>query len=122
MKGKKFIVDIHQPHGCDYTIECGSKTFVIYAKDLLEANKRFIQMFYPDFESSDVDWTDDYGGYTGEMALESAVIYEVVDELEIDMGLLYENLDSIRAAEALKAAEEKERAEFERLKKKYGDN
>lgn len=119
-KNKKFIVDIKQHgEGCDYTIGCGQKTFIIYAEDLLQANKRFIEMFYPDFESNDVDWTDDYGGYTDEMNLENAIIYEVVDELKIDMPSIYKNIEKIRLSEAQKMIEDRERAEFERLKQKY---
>lgn len=119
---KKFLVYVKQHgEGCDYTIGCGRKVFFIEARDMIQAKDRFTRMLSPEFgQDNQPEWTKDYGGYNGEMKLVSAQIFEVADEVKVDVAECYENIEKFKIEKALKAVEEKERKEFERLKAKYG--
>jgi len=116
---KKYIVVIKQSdEGCGYTIGCAQKAIELYAKDITEAYERFALMIGP-FDDEDVDWTEDYGGYYGERALESAVIYEVAHESYVNLNEIYANLRIADMKKEEVRIEESEKREFERLKKKY---
>jgi hypothetical protein len=117
---KKFIVVIKQHgEGCDYMIACAQKTVEIDAESIEQAGERFISMMRY-FDDDDVDWTKDYGGYYGEQALESAVIYEVVDTKKIDTDGVYAALRAEQRLAVKKISDEKDREEYERLKNKFG--
>lgn len=119
---KKYVIEIKQhSEGCDYTIGCGRKTFILWAKDIKQAHERFELMFQPDFDSYEVDWTEDYGEYHGDQSLKNAVIYEVAEEVDVNMDKIYTDIERLRLEIAQKEVEAKEKAEYERLKNKYGN-
>tara|TARA_R110000796_G_scaffold162503_1_gene279271 strand:- start:12539 stop:12898 length:360 start_codon:yes stop_codon:yes gene_type:complete len=118
---KNFIVHIEQAaEGCDYTIGCGNSLVKLYAEDITQAHERFISMLSPDFDDDDVDWTDNYGCYYGEMALANATIYEVTNNHKVDVKSIYDNLELLKELVVRLKTEEVEKKEFERLKEKYG--
>tara|TARA_R110000796_G_scaffold105733_2_gene216032 strand:+ start:2688 stop:3056 length:369 start_codon:yes stop_codon:yes gene_type:complete len=118
-KTKKFLVYIKQSgEGCDYMIACGKKSFFIEAKDITQAHERFVIMLSPNFDD-DVEWTDDDGGYFDEQSLSSAQIFEVVDEVRVDLKAAYCNIEELALIESRLEIEKREREEYEKLKQKY---
>lgn len=117
---KKFIIEIKQSgEGCDYMIECGAKSITLFAENILQAEERFKMMLQPNFESNDVDWTTDYGGYYDESTLENAKIYEIVDEITIDLQKFYTEMAKKEAEKIKLNYEEQERETYVRLKNKF---
>ena len=123
---KKYLVYAIQPaEGCDYTIGCGQKAILLEAESLSHAAERFITMMGPDFDSDDVDWTDDYGGYYDERELKHVTIYELGEhpvELKLDTKPIYENFEQIAALQKRLAKEEEEKKLYLKLKQKYENN
>lgn len=116
----RFIVHIKQSGGgCDYTIACGIRMVTILADNMNQACDRFISMLGPNFESNDVDWTDDYGGYYDEQSLENATIFEVVSATIIDVSEVYKDLSKVAELQKRLKIEADEKEEYERLKKKF---
>ena len=72
----KFIAVIHQGGGCDYTIECGTQMLPLESTNIDDANSELFDIISEE--------------YTGERALESAVIYEVKSEHTFDLADVYE--------------------------------
>jgi hypothetical protein len=117
---KKYVVHLNQGGGCDYTIGCGQRTITIWAENITQAHERFISMI-GSFDDDDVDWTEDYGGWRCEYwFLATVTIYEVSDEVNVDMKAVYANLDEVEALRKRLAAEDAEKKEYERLQKKFG--
>lgn len=111
---KKYYALVQQAgEGCDYTIAC-AKNFIeipgaIHVED---AKNKFLHMaLNPEHEDS--------LSFTGERELESAKIIEVHAEHELNMGAEYRKLEEIKNFEQREAREEAERAEYERLHKKF---
>lgn len=96
--------------GCDYTIGCGQRMYRLNGNTLEEAKEDAKQYF--DGEN--------YGYGRGDYALEDATIFKFeADAMPILNAILKQEAEEKKAAdEARKLAQEK--AEFERLKKKFG--
>lgn len=121
----KFLAHIKQGNGCDYTIACGEKVVLIEAESLSHAAERFITMMGPDFDDSEVDWTNDYGGYYNDFSLESVEIYELGNRgvpLKLDTKEIYANFEQIAALHKRLAKEEEEKKLYLKLKQKYENN
>tara|TARA_R110000851_G_scaffold47424_1_gene115034 strand:- start:17803 stop:18159 length:357 start_codon:yes stop_codon:yes gene_type:complete len=117
---KKFIVVLKQSgEGCDYMIGCGQKTIEILAEDIEQAGQRFILMLNSSWDD-DVDWTKDYGGYNGEQELDSAMIYEVGVTKDVDLRSAYDDIEAAKIKLKTLLEDTKEKAEYERLKNKFG--
>lgn len=87
--------------GCDYTIGCGKIMIILKASNMQEAKE---QLKYIIEES-----------YIGEYELASCIVFEITNLEQIDLKSIYDNLKQ----KDLKAIEDLERAEYERLKNKY---
>jgi len=96
-----------QEHGCDYTIACGQKLVVLKATDQESAKKESIKV---------IDYHD---GFSDSETISSAKIYEVIDEIDINIKDIIEQRNvEAREIEA-KRKEAKEMREYERLKNKF---
>ena len=104
----KLLVILRQRgEGCDYTIACGTKVIEVPSDlDGLDAVKWLEEKIRDD--------------YSGEQALAWAQIVEVSNSREINLPLLYARFDREEADAKIKATVEKERADYERLKEKFG--
>ena len=105
----KYVLVMTQDGGCDYTIGCGIEVTVL---ESITSEQAFIDA---------VNVIDYYGGLSSpKRALSSAVLYEVANEVFIDL----EGIRRDRRKKALEVSEAEERkrdeAEFERLKEKLG--
>jgi len=105
---KKFVVFIKQDgEGCDYTIACGRNLLTIEANDIEEA----------ELKVSDIIKEE----YFDEQSLYHCIIYEVCDELKVNLKQIYKEMDDDKKSEEEKKQEEKEKREYERLVKKFGE-
>jgi len=102
----RFIVELHQDGGCDYTIGCGTKIVPLKAVDRTSA-LREVQELLAD-------------RYTGEYSVARAHIYAVAEDFPADVGAIYKAIAAERQAEQDEEKEEEERAEYERLRQKFG--
>lgn len=87
---------------CDYYISCNETVRFLpkHLATMKDAEQHVLQ-----------------GDYLDE--IESATIYEVVDEKEIDIKAYLAKCKAERAAAERKATEDRERQEYEKLKKKF---
>ena len=134
---KKFIYIRRQTNGCDYTIGCGISATVIMAESKDEAIKKIINVddtwkedFKQNFEDGCLeDFFYDYVAGSGlidlhndnDFKISSAFLYEISDETNM-IPVLYSSLKKLTDFKdnLLKQAEEKsERAQYEKLKKKF---
>lgn len=105
---KKFVVFIKQKgEGCDYTIGCARNLLTIKANDIEEAEGKLSDIIKEE--------------YRGETELSSCVIYEVANESKVDLKQIYSDIKKEKELSKQKRQEEKERQEYERLVKKFGD-
>lgn len=115
--------------GCDYMVGCGEKMKFFEAENVEEAIKRVIQLddcehFVPENEAGILSWHG-LSIEGGERSLERAILFPL--ESGVDIGPLYAKAvrDSIAKTEADEAtlaayeAEQRDKAEFSRLKKKF---
>lgn len=100
----KFIVYLHQPGGCDYTIDCGSKLIELNAKTIDKAKKEVSKLIKEDYSHIDLD----------EVVLYSA------EKIDFDLDAVYTELEEEKAEFEKVEQDEKDRKEYERLKKKFG--
>jgi len=94
--------------GCDYTIGCGHALIWLKASNLGEAIielSKEIKERYSSLESK----------------IETAVIFEVTNEVEINVKDYYDQLQKERDEDDRLYREKREREEFERLKQKFGN-
>lgn len=117
---KKFLIVEYQEGGCDYTIGCGVRlNGVIEAPNKEDAIAKFVKEFEEDWREDGVlydnPWNDD-------TAPNRLGIYEIVaflgkDNLDNISHRAQHEVDTAKRVEA----EDKEKAELERLKAKYED-
>lgn len=91
--------------GCDYTIGCGQEMVTIEAKDSVEAKEKLIQLIKEQ--------------YNGERSLETCELYECSNVFEIDTDEIYNEMEQDRKNEEAERILQQEKAEFERLNKKF---
>lgn len=114
MMEKKYYALVKQAgEGCDYTIGCGY--LYVHIPDAIhieDAKNKFIEMALDPRNDNSLR-------YFGEQALRYAKIIEVHAEHEINLDSQYRKLDEIKNFEQRQANEEQEKAEYERLKRKF---
>lgn len=101
---KKFIAVLNQSGGCDYTIGCGVEVKKIDAENIETAEKKILKILkegYPD--------------------IDSLKIYEITDEKTVDLRKFYKEIEDEKESYRQRKQEENDRAEYERLVKKFGD-
>lgn len=106
---KKYKAHLDQgAEGCDYTIGCGHALIWLNASNMEEAKielSKEIKERYSSLESK----------------IESAIIFEVTEEVEINVKDYYDQLQRERNEYDRLQREKKEQEEFERLKQKFGN-
>lgn len=100
----EFYAYLHQSGGCDYTIGCGNLLIILKAQNLQEAKIDLKKRIGEDF------W--------GERRIESAIIISG-ESSKIDVGSIYDSLELEASQEEEREKKEKERAIYNRLKRKY---
>lgn len=114
----RFYVYFHQGGGCDYSIACGQKLAIMpeSVKTLAEAEA----LFFSGDEATARDYQLEYYGRSKVESLESVVILEVADSREPDLAGYFRRKRE-EEKEAYRARMEvEEKAEYERLQKKFG--
>jgi len=102
----KFIAFIRQEgQGCDYTIDCGATMIELKAKTVDEATSELKRTIKEE--------------YCGEYSLGEAIIYGIEVSTHIPLDKWYEDFEEEEMTKIKKGKEEKERAIYEKLKKKY---
>jgi len=105
--------------GCDYTIDCGKKMIRLNADNRKDAIEELRLRIVGGVDAEGNDFDDDGYGYNDERMLEEAEIFEVKEEIKVPLEKWYADAEKVEIAEKLDEEEKKERAEFERLKKKF---
>jgi len=134
---KKFIYIRRQNNGCDYTIGCGISAKVIMAESKDEAIKKIINVddtwkedLIQNFEDGCLeDFFYDYVAGSGlidlhddnDFKIASAVLYEVSDEINMIpvLSSSLKELTDFKDNLLEEAKEKEERAQYEKLKKKF---
>jgi hypothetical protein len=100
--------------GCDYTIGCGERVNLVEAKNEKEIVSWMINN--PDFEGS-----NRYGefGFGTDFELSEVIIFPIESRYVVDVAELKRQCNEVKNAKELKAKEENERKEYERLRKKF---
>lgn len=107
-----FVVKLVGPgEGCDYTIGCNNITITL--PESIKTMEEAVQY---------VVFAEEQGclNYYGSGRVEKATIYEVVQSHEVDVATVFRRKLEILQKEEAEAKLEKEKAEFERLKAKFG--
>ncbi len=101
----KFIAELNQDGGCDYSIGCGIKIIALEAETWVEASN----------EAKDIlrEYRHD------EHKLDSFTIYEVNETKSIPVNQIYDELDLEDQETRQAEYEAKQRLEYEALKKKF---
>lgn len=102
-----YIAILTQGGGCDYTIGCGVKVKTLRASSMEEAQVEVERL------------VEDYGGGS-ECRVDGATLYTVTRSCACDTQAIYEKVRAKQKAEEDADLEDEERAEFDRLSKKYG--
>lgn len=105
---KQYKAHLDQGGGCDYTIGCGQVLIYLNSTNMEDAKKELQKIIEERYSHE-------------ERQLESAIIYEVSDEFELDVKDYYDQLQKERDEYNRLQREKKEREEFERLKQKFGN-
>lgn len=105
---KIFKAYLKQDGGCDYTIGCGKLVIDIKAESLEDAKIKLFSIIVEEYNHDEV-------------RLANVELFEVSSITKVDIEGIYKKLleDEKANIEIMKL--EKERAEFERLKKKFGN-
>lgn len=106
--------------GCDYTIGCGQTVRRIDADNVADATAKILGA--PD---ADGDWRGGFGnprthGPGGDKRLAAIALYEVASRTDVDLAAHWRACAQREADAASADAEQRERAEFDRLRAKYG--
>lgn len=114
--------------GCDYTIDCNKTWSFIEAESMQDAIKELMGDNPEDWTDNEFD-TFDYGyaewlrcGTKDERSYSKIEIFEISNSFDLT-PICYEYRSALKAREDVakkKRSEEKERKEYERLKKKFG--
>lgn len=113
----KFLLEVNQGNGCDYTIGCGL-ALVSFSADTIGDAVAMVRERR--FSAEALDAGDDIACLLTSEDIVSARVYQVsaVQDLPLEEWDRDAELDELRREEA--AADEAERLEYERLKAKYG--
>jgi hypothetical protein len=111
-----FIAHVKQHGGCDYTIACGETVWWLKADTHEAAIEELKDIIIGKMELPDCSY---FEGFWGEQALSNVTLFEISGEEIIPIAKWYK--EALKCAEEAKAklGEKDERAELERLKKKY---
>ena len=108
----RFIAELQQGGGCDYTIECGTKVISLDATDRAGAIQEIEDLLRGD--------PDEGRPYSGDRRLDVIVIYAVDDTITIHPNAIYEKIEKEDEAKRETEDKKKRKKEFERLKKEFG--
>jgi hypothetical protein len=110
--GARFIAYLEQAsEGCDYTIGCGVLLIPIGGNTREEAVAELKQMIFEDGSG--------YGPHS-DYRLERITLYEVADTAGIPIKEWYAEHEAEQKRAALEQASAAERAQYDRLRQKYG--
>ena len=104
---KYILIAKQEGEGCGYSIGCGIQVLTLNATDMQSA-----------IAAAEATIRENY--YLESNRLENADILAIADVHGLDLRGPYQHMAVERAAERSSAKEQQERAEFERLAKKYG--
>lgn len=113
-----FIAYVKQHGGCDYTIACGETIWRLKASNREAAIEELKDRIIGKMEMPDCRY---FEGCWDEQLLSNVTLFEISSETLVPVDVWY--AAALRHVEEAKVRlkEEEEKAEFERLKKKYGD-
>lgn len=115
---------IQEIDGCDYSIRCGGDWFPLDSatKDaaIKELHKLVIGDFDPVNYKVDGDIYGHDGNYWSEQILEKAVLIEVNEKINIPLKQWYSDAKQKASDYIIQIENDKEKAEYERLKAKFG--
>jgi hypothetical protein len=106
------ILIVGSGEGCDYTIGCNRRWIFRQGKSAKSVLNKYVQ------ESRDDDGAV-CSFYGNEINIEKMTIIEINDKMEVDCQEIAEQLRSEKINKENVVLEEKEKAEYSRLKKKY---
>ena len=108
----------HQEGGCDYTIGCGTRTYVIEAESMDDALSKYVAETEESYREADgTIYSNPWMG--GEYQPNSAKIYEIASQDDIDFEVLAMKVELEIERCRQKDVEDEERRELERLQAKY---
>src|SRR3990167_90926 len=97
----QFVAALHQPGGCDYTIDCGTQVLSLKATTLEEAWKEIRELLRE--------------SYSGERRLDGVRVLEVVQCVAYPVKQVYAELEAESWEEEEKRAKTRRQEQFERL-------
>jgi len=102
----KYMLYAQAGEGCDYTIACGKEVYMLSSSSIEEAKKETEKFIKENFSSD-------------EHRLKKAIIYEVTKKVILDIESIYKVITAKIIEKSLDEIVEKERMEYERLKRKF---
>lgn len=114
----KFLVVEEQEGGCDYTIGCGVCTSVVQGASLEEV----VERIHREFVETEIDAEfEAHHGHAAdeEKARTRVTLYEITNAKSLPLGAWRHEYAAKKAASAAVSKDAAERAEFERLQKKF---
>lgn len=113
-----FLVRVHQPNGCDYTIECGTQTFWLKA-DSMEAAIDELRGMVVGVDEDDPRYDTVGSGYQGEYRLNQVEIFEVGEHHVCPVEDWYAARQYELQMKQIREHVDEERQQYLRLKAKY---
>ena len=115
---KKFLIKEYQEGGCGYTIGCGTRTSIIEAESMDDALSKYVKEREDEYREYDgTIYSNPWDG--GEYKPDSAVIYEIAAQEDVDFDVLSAKLNEEIERWKQKDVEEEEKKELARLQEKY---
>lgn len=117
-----YVIVKQDGEGCDYTIACGTKVLLLDVQSEEEALNEIRRMFNVD---GIIDSKDGYGDAAfdirmdSEQAIKSVTLLYTVSQTKIDLDQFRREIAAAETMRRLSKTEAHERAEFERLSKKF---
>ncbi len=109
----RYLIVERQDGGCDYTIGCGVNITFVTADDIDDAMRKYKRNYEGEYKT--------HNPLRDEMAVDNVEVFEITGtSAEINVKAWREEIDRRVEANKRQKADLAERAEFERLKKKYG--
>ncbi len=103
----RYLIVMNQDGGCDYTIGCGCAV-TTFTADPEKLSDRIEEVI------------DDFNGFCdSESRVDSVEVYEVVGDIAFNINAVHQRRAAEAKAKKQAVIEKQERAEFERLGKKY---
>jgi len=97
---------VQEAEGCDYTIGCGLNVIDLDSKTLESAKVELIKVI------------KEY--YTGDNQLEHAELYEINEIVEMDLDMIYKEVELEDEQQELNDREEQERKEYDEVRRSQG--